>query len=116
MLKLSMYREEGLAYVRDGFRSSEKGKTITGPGYHWDNIIGVDKNGKIIVPLAGKCYSVTEDNDLEKSENEKINRMWEQFGQSLKGSKTMIAVIDRGGDRRVLNENRLSPDQYFLLS
>lgn len=106
---------EGLAYVRDGSKSSEQGKSVTGPGYHWDNIIGVDKNGKIVVPLAGEFYSVTEDKDLEKSENEKIIRMWERLDQSLKGSKRMIDVIDRGGDRRVLIENRLSLDQFFII-
>lgn len=84
---------EGLAYVRDGSRSSEKGKTVTGPGYHWDNIIGVDKSGETVVPLAGEFYNVTEDKDLEKSENEKITRMWEQLDQSLRGSEKMIDVV-----------------------
>lgn len=106
---------EGLAYVRDGSRSSEKGKTVTGPGYHWDNIIGVDKSGETVVPLAGEFYSVTEDKDLEKSENAKIIKMWEQLDRSLRESKKMIDVVDRGGDRRVLIENRLSQNHFFII-
>ncbi len=78
---------EGLEYVRDGSKSSEKGKTVIGPGYHWDNIIGVDEQGKIIVHLVSELYSVTRDKDLEKSENAKIIRMWEQLDKALPGSK-----------------------------
>jgi hypothetical protein len=106
---------EGLAYVRDGSESSGKGKTVTGPGYHWDNIIGVDDKGENIIPLAGEFYSVTEDKDFEKSENEKITRMWEQLDQALPNSCNMIDVVDRGGDRRVLIENRLSLDHFFII-
>jgi len=106
---------EGLKLVRDGSRSSNKvkkgKKNEFGNGYHWDNYMAIN-NGKIL-PLVSDIYSTDLDKDFEKSENYKILSTMERIRKHTETES--ILVIDRGGDRRVLVENFIDMNQYFII-
>lgn len=102
---------EGIKFVRDGSRSSNKGKSTFGNGYHWDNYMAVNDNG--VLPLVSDIYSTALDKDFEKSENYKILSTIGRIREYTE-SKSVL-VIDRGGDRRVLVEKFIEMNQNFII-
>jgi len=88
---------EGLAKVRDGSKSKKRLHMAT--GYKWSNVIAA--NGKDILPLYSEIFSTIIDKDYLQSENTKILNIIETVRKNTESNK--IVVIDRGGDREVLN-------------
>ena len=72
IIKKEAEKMEGLSLVRDGSKSVKNQKPVLSNGYHWDNIIGVDSDGKDMIPLYSEIYSSRLDPDYAVSENRKI--------------------------------------------
>ncbi len=102
---------EGLKKIRDGSKSI-KGKNHQSNGYHWHNYIAVNDDG--ILPLFSDIYSFDLDEDCKKSENMKIINTV-NFIREHSEHNNSILVIDRGGDRRVLIDNFIENEQYFII-
>lgn len=105
---------EGLALVHDG-ASKKKSKIET--GYHWDNVVGVNKSesGEVtIFPIYSEIYSRKLDPCYENfSENTKILDTHLRIRPYL--SDDAIAVMDRGFDRKRLIEPLLERKQSFII-
>jgi len=98
---------EGLAGVWDGSRGER------GNGYWVVNAAGVSpKNGSISL-MYSELYSLEHETEKSESENSKILSAVAQLREQLGVART--AVLDRGGDRRVILENFLKNKQPFII-
>lgn len=105
---------EGLAQVHDG--SSKKKRKIE-TGYHWDNVVGVNKSETgqtAIFPIHSEIYSRKLDPCFENlSENAKILDTHLKLQPYL--SADSITVMDRGFDRKMLIDPFIERGQKFII-
>lgn len=105
---------EGLTYVHDG---ASKKKNKLEMGYHWDNVVGVNKSesGEVtIFPIYSEIYSKKLDPCFSNfSENTKILDMHLKLSSYL--STDSIVVMDRGYDRKTLIEPLIERNQNFII-
>jgi ribosomal protein S17E len=105
---------EGLALVHDG-ASKKKSKIET--GYHWDNVVGVNKSETgetAIFPIHSEIYSRKRDPCFENfSENAKILDTHLKLQPYL--SADSITVMDRGFDRKMLIDPFIERGQNFII-
>lgn len=110
---------EGLSMVRDASNSAGRAeppggrRPVLAHGYHWDNLIGVSKDGQEMLPIYSEIYSVKLDRDYQVSENHKIIRVIQSIVPH--SSSQQILVYDRGGDRRVLINEFLNMGLHFII-
>ena len=105
---------EGLTYVHDG---ASKKKNKLEMGYHWDNVVGVNKteSGETkIFPIYSEIYSKKLDPCISNySENTKILDTHLKISPYL--SSDSIVVMDRGYDRKTLIEPLIERSQNFII-
>jgi hypothetical protein len=98
---------EGLAGVWDGSRGER------GNGYWVVNVAGVSPKDGSISLMYSELYSLEHEAEKSESENSKILSAVAQLREHLGVART--AVLDRGGDRRVILENFLKNKQPFII-
>lgn len=99
---------EGMEKVHDG--DSQSG---IGNGYWLCNFIATDQQAQTIIPAYSELYALKHSSEKSQSENSKIINAMHMINSELCGD--YITVFDRGGDRRVLIENRLQNKALFII-
>jgi hypothetical protein len=98
---------ESLAGVWDGSRGER------GEGYWVVNAAGVSPKDGSISLMYSELYSLEHEAEKSESENSKILSAVAQLREHLGVART--AVLDRGGDRRVILENFVRNKQPFII-
>lgn len=99
---------EGMETVHDG--DSQSG---IGAGYWLCNFIATDQQAQTIIPAYSELYALKHPSEQSQSENSKIINAIHMMESELGGEH--IIVFDRGGDRRILVEDRLQKNGYFII-